>query len=381
MTCLSSSLILLVVFALAVPCGNASPQSAPVIKDPAEYNAYIGAIQQKDPALQISAFENFLAQYPSTVMRATTLQVLMGDYQQTNNMSKTVDTAIQLLAVDPDNIRALVMLAYIDRAKAQNDPNARQELAEAKKYGQMGLEALPKFNKPAGTSDADFQRTRDQMAGIFNAAVGLAALNDKDYATARTALRLATDINPRDFAVVYPLALAYVGPTPADPGVAPDPVNALWFIARACTLAPTAQAPQLETYGKSLYTKFRGSEQGWADLLASAKASDSPPQCSRLDDAVKIEDAMPSGPGHCAGESDYWFTNTSGQAIDCAIIFHKHGRFDPSSALNFSLAPGEKSGGTGKISSCGADSGQMMYQCFSRTQNTAANCTGQIKWQ
>src|SRR5262245_22557627 len=42
----------------------ATQSSAPVIKDPAEYNAYVGAIQQKDPAAQISGLEAFLTQYP-----------------------------------------------------------------------------------------------------------------------------------------------------------------------------------------------------------------------------------------------------------------------------------------------------------------------------
>jgi phosphate transport system substrate-binding protein len=115
--------------------------------------------------------------------------------------------------------------------------------------------------------------------------------------------------------------------------------------------------------------------------LTTAKSGAVPPQCHSMDQAVQIEDAMPSGHGHCAGESDYWFTNTSGQAIDCAIIFHKNGRFDPSSVLNFSLAPGEKSGGTGKISTCGADSGQMQYQCFPHQQSSTANaCTAQVQW-
>ena len=49
----------------------------------------------------------------------------------------------------------------------------------------MGLDGLPKFTKPDGTSDADFQKMKDQMTGIFNAAIGIAALTDKDYATAR----------------------------------------------------------------------------------------------------------------------------------------------------------------------------------------------------
>ena len=154
----------------------AAPAQAPVIKDPAEYNAYVGAIQQKDPAAQISGLEAFMTQYPNSVMKIAALQTLMQDYQQTNNSQKTIDTATKLVAADPNNVRAMALLAYFDRLKAQGgDPNAKQDLVDAKKYGQMGLDALPKFTKPEGTSDADFQKMKDQMTGIFNAAIGIAA--------------------------------------------------------------------------------------------------------------------------------------------------------------------------------------------------------------
>lgn len=105
-------------------------------------------------------------------------------------------------------------------------------------------------------------------------------------------------------------------------------------------------------------------------------------QCNAIDQVVQIDDAsgLTSGPGHCTGEADFWFTNTSSQAIDCAIIFHKSGRFDPASVVNFTLSPGEKSGGPGKISTCGSDTGQMTYRCFSHAENTASSCTAHIQW-
>lgn len=254
---------------------------APVIKDPAEYNAYVGAVQQKDPATQISGLEAFLTQYPNSVMKTSALQVLMQDYQQTNNQAKTVDAATKLVAADPGNERALFLLAYFDRLKAQGgDPNAAQDLADAKKYAQMGLDGLPKFAKPDGTSDADFQKMKDQMTGVFNAAIGLAAITDKDYDTARKDLRAAVDASPdfqKDFSVVYPLALAYAGPTPADPKLTPDPVNAVWFTARASVLAPNPQYQgQIEKYARSLYVKYHGGDDGWTDVLAQAKASPGP---------------------------------------------------------------------------------------------------------
>jgi hypothetical protein len=174
------------------------------------------------------------------------------------------------------------LLAFFDRLKAQGgDANAKQDLVDAKKYAQMGLDCLPKFTKPEGTADADFQKMKDQMTGIFNSAIGIAALTDKDYDTARKALRAAVDSSPdsqKDFSVVYPLALASAGPTPPDPKVAPDPINAIWFAARASTVAPNPQyQAQIEKYAKGQYVKYHGGDDGWTDVLAQAKASPTQP--------------------------------------------------------------------------------------------------------
>ena len=254
-----------------------APAPAPVIKDPPEYNAYMGALQQKDPAAQISAFEAYLVQYPNSVMKAAALQALMQDYQQTGNQPKTIETATKLVAADPTNERAIFLLAYFDRLKAQSgDPNAQQDLVDAKKYGQMGLDGLAKFTKPDGTSDADFQKMKDQMTGVFHAALGISELTAKDYDDARKDLRAAVDSSPdfqKDFSVVYPLALAYA-PTPPDPKVPPDSVNAIWFAARASIVAPNPQYQgSIEKYAKGLYIKYHGGDDGWADVLALAKAN------------------------------------------------------------------------------------------------------------
>jgi tetratricopeptide (TPR) repeat protein len=267
----------------AQPAGSAAQSQpaapaaqAPVIKDPAEYNAYVGAIQQKDPAAQISGLEAFMTQYPNSVMKIPALQTLMQNYQQTNNQPKTVDTAKKLVAADPNNVRAMALLSYFDRLQAQGgSPTAKQDLADAKKYGQMGLDALPKFTKPEGTSDADFQKMKDQMTGIFNAAVGIAALTDRDYDTARKALRAAVDSSPdsqKDFSVVYPLALAYLQGTPQ------DSINGIWYGARAIAIAPQPQvATQVAPYLKGQYIKYHGGDDGWNDVLTQAKASPNPP--------------------------------------------------------------------------------------------------------
>src|SRR5712692_7516012 len=90
---------------------QASPAAAPQapkkeIKDPAEYNAYVGAVQQTDPAAKISGLEAFLTQYPISVMKEDALELLMGAYQSTSNQAKAVDTAQKVLQANPCNLRA-----------------------------------------------------------------------------------------------------------------------------------------------------------------------------------------------------------------------------------------------------------------------------------
>src|SRR5271166_3983798 len=82
----------------AQPAPAAPAQSAPAappqkkeIKDPAEYNAYVGAVQQTDAAAKVSGLEAFLTQYPNSVMKEDALEILMGAYQQVLSQAKTPD--------------------------------------------------------------------------------------------------------------------------------------------------------------------------------------------------------------------------------------------------------------------------------------------------
>jgi len=258
--------------AQTAPASPSAPQQKKEIKDPAEYNAYVGAVQQTDPAAKISGLEAFLTQYPNSVMKDDALELLMGSYQQTGNAAKMGDAAKRLLQSNPNNVRALALLAYTAKTAAQAGQNAQQNLADAKQYGQKGIQALPTFTKPEGMSEADFQKLKDQMAVIFNGAVGIAALQDKDYATATKDLKVAADLTPTDFSLVYPLALAYLQSTP------PDYINGIWYAARASVVAPTPQYQQsIEKYAKSQYAKYHAGEDGWPEVLAAAKASPTPP--------------------------------------------------------------------------------------------------------
>jgi tetratricopeptide (TPR) repeat protein len=240
------------------------PQQKKEIKDPAEYNAYVGAVQQTDPGAKISGLEAFLVQYPNSVMKEDALELLMGTYQQAGNQAKVIDTANRLLAANPDNARALVLLAYNERA-AQKWPDAKQ-------HAERGLQAVEKMTKPDGVSDADFAKQKTQLSSLLNSVAGFSALQMKDYTGAQKYLRPAVEADPNNVENVYPLALAYLTATPS------DDVNGLFFIARAANLVADPKAKDsIVKFGHSRYVKYHGSEQGWDDLLAQAKANPLPP--------------------------------------------------------------------------------------------------------
>src|ERR1700719_65722 len=115
----------------APPAAGQQPAAAaPEIKDPAEYNAYIGAVQQKDPNAKISALEAFLTQYPNSVMKTTGLELLMATYQQAGNQAKVVETAKRVLTADPCNLRALALLTFLARQAVSSGQNPQQNLAD-----------------------------------------------------------------------------------------------------------------------------------------------------------------------------------------------------------------------------------------------------------
>lgn len=286
----------------STPAPPAAPQQSPAqppaaapqkkeIKDPAEYNAYVGAVQQQDAAAKVSGLEAFLTQYPNSVMKEDALELLMGAYQQTSNQAKATDTAQKVLLANPCNIRALALLAYSKRALAEANQNMQQNLTEGAQAGEKGVQCLLTAVKPDGMSDADFLKFKTQTSVIFNGSAGMAALQNKDYAKAQQYLRASVEGDPTNLRDVYPLALAYLTAGPAE-----NDVQGLFFVARAANLAQGAGKDQIAKFGKSKYNKYHGSEEGWNELMAQAATTTLPPA------GFTIKQYIPPTPAEQAAE-------------------------------------------------------------------------------
>jgi len=254
--------------AVVVPYAAAQAAQKPQIKDPAEYNAYVNAVQQSDPAAKAQALEAFLQTYPNTVMKVDALVTLMGAYQQAGNASKTIDTASRILQADPNNVRALALLAYYYRSlAAQGGPDAAKNAEQSAQYGQKGIDALPNTPKPEGMSDADFTKFHNELMAIFDGAVGFNALQKKDMALAQKDLRDAVEHESQpNIADIYPLATADLEAKPMNP-------EGFWFAIKAAGLAQGPGQQQILDYARKKYIRYHGGEDGWADLVKQAQGS------------------------------------------------------------------------------------------------------------
>jgi tetratricopeptide (TPR) repeat protein len=254
------------------PTGQpAAPQQKKEIKDPAEYNSYLNAIQQTSDQGKAVALEGFLQQYPNSVVKVDAFELLMATYQKLNNLQKVIDTGNRLLHADPNNLRALALMTYLKRQDAER--GTAGALAEAQQFAQRGLQALPTAARPEGMSDADFLKFKSETSAIFNGVLGLAALQNKDYPVAQQHLQQSVTANPNNLSDIYPLALAYLQ--------APQPnyLQGIWYIARAANLASgnPAAAQQISKYGRSAYIKYHGNEQGWDQVMMAAGTNPTPP--------------------------------------------------------------------------------------------------------
>ena len=175
-----------------------------------------------------------------------------------------------MLQADPNNVRALALLAYSYRAMAsQGGPQMQDNLAKAKQYGQQGLQALQNMQKPAEMSDSDFVKLHNETGAIFDGAVGFAALQAKDFATAQSDFQQAVGWESQpNIADIYPLATADLEAKPINPA-------GFWFIVKAANLAQGDTKQTILKYGKTKYVRYHGSDQGWDQLVSDATSNSS----------------------------------------------------------------------------------------------------------
>ena len=269
---------------------GASPCAQITIKDAAEYNAYANATSQSNPAQKAEAIESFLQQYPNSVAKNEMLQALMAAYQQAQNAPKMLDAAKRLIQADPNNLRAMLAVVYLENTQANQPANAankQQMLDEAADTAKKGLAA----GKDQCMSDADYQKIKDLATPVFYSAIGADAMAKKDTKAEIDAYtkELQSYKDPAQttqgpaLVDTYNLGNAYLNLDPK------DIKNAVWYLTRAAQFAQANFKKPIEDAAEYWYKKYHCSQndaacnstppQGFAEIqqLAGNPANITPP--------------------------------------------------------------------------------------------------------
>jgi tetratricopeptide (TPR) repeat protein len=175
------------------PAAHHKPQA----KSQAEYDAFEKIKQTADPAQAETALAAFEQQFPQSELTPLLYRDLMSKYEKAGNAEKIIATGRKLLALDADDVFALVNTASVlaDNT-APNAPDLAGRHDEALKDARHAIELLSHGSPLSPTGELG---PRDkQLLALAYAAAGSVELTRALYADAERDLRASTAANPGD---------------------------------------------------------------------------------------------------------------------------------------------------------------------------------------
>ena len=247
-------------------------QGQVTIKDPAEFNAYQMFSTQSDPKAKAAAGKEFLSKYPQSVVKQAVLDQMVDSYQAAGDQAGVLDSANQLLQVDPNNLKAILYSVLIKKqecAKSQDQATCDDAAALAKKG--LGLQ------KPASMQDADWQKLTHAAFPIFHSTIAADDTVKKDAKDAQNEyqeeLKLYSEEESKTAGLNDTLLLAQAY---AQPGSSQDLKMAVWYFARVWSLAPAQYKAQIEPKLEYYYKKYHGGLDGLDEIKQKAATSLNP---------------------------------------------------------------------------------------------------------
>jgi hypothetical protein len=221
-----------------------------------EYNAYTAAANEKNPAAQLKALDDFVAKFPNSTLLNYIFPLYYQNYAGQKNFAKVIEYADKELELGDKLTATERYQAYSARAYAYNnmpnpDPATATAAYKAALDGAKSVDALP---KPDGYDDAKFADDKKKAVLSFQVTAASAAMTAKDYPDAIKVYKTILESNPDDFISNFNLGRAYLAVNP------PQQLDALWAFARAATSknANEKQSKQVKDYIPKVIANYQG---------------------------------------------------------------------------------------------------------------------------
>jgi tetratricopeptide (TPR) repeat protein len=209
------------------------------------------------------------------------LQLFLTTYQQLGQPAKMIDTAKEILAVDPKDITALYWISFLTPTLGSASPDAL-DTAEKAANGLLVAE------KPTTVKDEDWTKAKSQTDAVAYSTLGWIAMQRKNNEVAEQNFRKSLTISPNAVQVSYWLGTVIIAEKKPE-----KQAEALFDFARAAAYDGTgALAPegrqQIDEYLTKVYNTIHGDSSGLAELKALAKANPTPPADFKIKTAAEI---------------------------------------------------------------------------------------------
>lgn len=193
----------------AAPPAKGTPPPTGVTKEElAAYKAVYDA--RADEAKTITTGEAFIAKYPMSVYAGSVYAELTVAYLHTNQTDKMLDAGTKALAINPDSVDVLPVLAWaIPRGVNSKTPDGPAQLQKAEGYARHGIELLTAMAKPDGLDDAAFAHAKSENLSMCYSGLGTADIKRGKYPEAAMELDQAVALSATpDTVDLYLLGLA-----------------------------------------------------------------------------------------------------------------------------------------------------------------------------
>lgn len=240
----------LVIVALAIQ-GMAQQ---PALKTKPEYDAYMAAFQEKNPAKKAELAEKFMNDFKDTdpIAKGQAVSWMVQGYAQSGNAAKALDTAAKVdqlapnaspatkafiysqamaaaeqannlekvvefgqkvLAIAPNDANTLITLSSMIPERLPADEGKKKAaLDQAEGYAKQAQAEVAKIfggAKPATVPDAEWNKQKAGIEGQIHSNLGFIALNRQDFAKAVEEYEMALKSTPKDGVAHFRLGLAY----------------------------------------------------------------------------------------------------------------------------------------------------------------------------
>jgi len=157
--------------------------------------AVITASQQNNPDGVITAAEDCLAKFKDTEFKDTILFLEAQAYQQKGDKEKAQIYAERAVGANANDYQAGLMLAELTiQGTREHDLDRDDKLAKAEKYANQAITAINSAEKPnAQLTDQQWTDIKKDMVAEGHDALGMAALDRKDYPNAIDEFKAAVD--------------------------------------------------------------------------------------------------------------------------------------------------------------------------------------------